>query len=70
MKPKTKQELVIELAELQQAIYDARKFYHNKGVFVSLEERIQKVYGALMILGMTPKEIKEEVEEMLGNSLI
>lgn len=70
MAGKTKQELVMELAKLQNALYDARKFYHNKGVFIDLEDRIQKTYGALMNLGMSPKEIKEEVEEMLRNSLI
>lgn len=69
MAEKTKQELVIELAKLQNAMYEARKFaYHNKGIFIDLEERTQKTFGALMQLGMSPKDIKEEVEEMLRNS--
>jgi Holliday junction resolvasome RuvABC DNA-binding subunit len=68
MAEKSKQELVIELARLQNAMYEARKFYHNKGTFIDLEERTQKTFGALMQLGMSPKNIKEEVEEMLRNS--
>lgn len=69
MAEKTKQELVMELAQLQNAMYDARRYYHNKGVFIDLEDRTQKAFGALMKLGMSPKEIKEEVEEMLKNIL-
>jgi Holliday junction resolvasome RuvABC DNA-binding subunit len=68
MAEKTKQELVTELAKLQNAMYEARKFYHNKGTFIDLEEQTQKAFGSLMKLGMTPKDIKEEVEEMLRNS--
>ena len=68
MAEKSKQELVLELAKLQNAIYEARKYYHNKGVFIDLEDRTQKTFGALMKLGMSSEEIKEEVEEMLRNS--
>ena len=68
MAEKTKQELVMELAKLQNAMYEARKFYHNKGTFIDLEDKTQKAFGALMQMGMSPKEIKEEVEEMLRNS--
>jgi hypothetical protein len=68
MAEKTKQELVMELAKLQNAMYEAVKL-ENKGTFFDLEERTQKAFGALMQMGMSPKEIKEEVEEMLKNSL-
>ena len=66
---KTKQELVMELAKLQNALYEARKFYHNKGTFIDLEHRTQKVFEALMQMGMSPEKIKEEVDEALRNSL-
>lgn len=65
MAEKTKQELIIELAKLRDALYEARKFYHNKGVFIDLESRIQKVHNTLIESGVTA----EEIEHKLKNSL-
>ena len=63
-----KQQLIVKLAELQIDQQNAINGYSSKGVFVDLEARTQKIYGSLMRLGMSPKEIKEEVEEMIRNS--
>ena len=58
----------MELAQLQIEQQNAINGYSRRGVFVDLEARTQKVYGSLMKLGMSPKDIKEEVEEMIRNS--
>jgi len=58
----------MELAKLQLEYQQAVNSFSNKGVFIDLESRTQKAYGSLMKLGMNPKDIKEEVEEMIRNS--
>lgn len=65
---KTKQQLIMELAQLQIEQQKAISLYSPRSVFVGLESKIQKVYGALMKQGMNTKDIKEEVEEMIRNS--
>lgn len=66
MAEKTEQELLVELARLQCALNDARKFYNNKGTFIDLEYRINKAYDLLTDRGLTVNDINLK----LKNSLI
>lgn len=65
MAEKTEQELLVELARLQCALNDARKYYHNRGVYIDLEFRINRAYDLLMGKGLTADDINLKLKNGL-----